>query len=487
MMRTQKREICNLLLEYKDKGIKILNKKLVEDIAEKINTSPSKVWIFFQKLAFNWDISSIIDSLNKSRKRINTNLIDINDKESQGVKVQIEEAIKNEEIEDGENKRMVFKKPKKPSAERLQKVYERAYEGNNLSKIAKRYGRSISTIYRWLREYNIPRKIKSSKRLRNLGKPSKEELFKLYVEEKRSISDLAKKCFAGSTTIRRWLKQQGIKLRTLSEELLKNREFPEEEIKELYLNQNLSLKKIAEKYHTSKKVIKRILVKQGVEIRDYNDALSLAALKNKKLPTKEELYNLRFEQLKTIDEISKIYGVSHTPIMRLLNKYGMERVTLKMAAKRRALRERRATLEKITTEKYKGMRALVDLFSKATYDDFSQESVKAITLEYVEKLKTLYDQVGEENIAEELELIKINSDNNLESIILISLYRALFKSGLDIFDIDPENNLSKFEVLQELFYYEIRNKYIDYAQKIRNNINNKETNNKGTNKGEQNS
>ncbi|MGB9708151.1 MAG: hypothetical protein ACPLXC_02380 [Candidatus Pacearchaeota archaeon] len=367
----------------------------------------------------------------------------------------------------------VIAKPKKPSREKLEELYLK--EGWDTDRIARKYQRTRGTIYVWLREFNIPKKIISTKRPRNLGKPKKDELYKEYVEEKKSIDEMAKLHSAGRTSVRRWLKQYGIPLRTLSEELLKNKRQPsKDELEELYINKQMSIKKIAHMYNMSKRVIKRFLINFNIPIRSYEDSLSLAALKGKKAPTEEELYNLYIKKGKSIDEIAKTYGLSHPPIIRLFKKYGIKTRTLKQALRLRIKKKIQEDMEKFEIEKYKGLRGLVGLFGLAMEDEEARRTLQEITSGYLYKLRNLCETLGSENIEGEILLIAKHDKNKLEPLLIKCLYKASVRYGINVIDINEDS--SEFEVLQRFFFDEIRKEYIKYASEMINNNNSNNTN-----------
>ncbi len=113
---------------------------------------------------------------------------------------------------DGSNSHLP-KGVKKPSKEELRKEYEE----NSSFRIAKNRGVHISTILNWLDSYEIERKTMSEIKLpENASKPSKEELKEMYVENNMSDRVIAKICSVNQTTIGRWRREYDIKTKDAS-------------------------------------------------------------------------------------------------------------------------------------------------------------------------------------------------------------------------------------------------------------------------------
>lgn len=463
--------ICNTLMEHQGRGVKKITPEIIKEIATQSNVSPSTIWIVLESRGFGGkDIDSILTSLNHKKL-----------KSFRKPKVSLESNVQETVIsEETPNPKIIHyskhysKKPKKPSREVLAKLYTK--RGWDTVEIAERYNRERGTIYIWLRGYGIPRHVVSVKRPKSLGKPSKDELYREYIEEKKGFAEIAKIHSAGRTTIRNWLVKNEIPVRTLSEELLKNKKLPsEEELNELYIKKQISMKKIAELYKTGTRIIKRLLNNHDIPVRSYEDALSTVALKGKKMPSEEELYQLYIEEGKSLDEIAKTYGLSHPPIARLCKKYGIKIRTRRQAAFNWGRKSKQKDLEAFDNEKYKGVRGLVELFGSSADNEEVGAVIKSITSKYLYKLRNLCDTIGEENIKEELYLIAQNCKNKLEPLILHCLYKASLETGIKPHDIG-DDSCGEFEALQKFFAIELRKLYVKYEIERRNNSNNNSNN-----------
>ena len=152
-------------------------------------------------------------------------------------------------------------------------------------------------------------------------KLTKEELYDLYWNKKLDISKISEKLGLGKTTIFRWLKRYNIKIRTNSESKLKGKYKPsKEELYELYWKKGLSTVKIGGKYMVSNVSILRWLKEYEIKIRDRELRNSGLRLLNKK-----KLYNLYVKQKLTCRKIGKIYGVDDESVRRSLIHFNVKR------------------------------------------------------------------------------------------------------------------------------------------------------------------
>jgi len=150
---------------------------------------------------------------------------------------------------------------------------------------------------------------------------TKEELYDLYWNKKLDVLKIAKKLGLGQTTIWRWMERYGIKGRTNSESKLKGKYKPtKEELYDLYLNKGLSTVKIGEKYSVSNVSVLRWLKEYKIKIRE-------GALRNfgLRLLNKEKLYDLYVKQKLTCIKIGKIYNVDDESVRRSLIHFNIKR------------------------------------------------------------------------------------------------------------------------------------------------------------------
>jgi len=127
----------------------------------------------------------------------------------------------------------------------------------------------------------------------------RRELEKLYLEEKKTIYEIAEIFGVGKSTVYRRLKEYNIPIRPLGESFShtlkgrrKSREHvekiakklrkfnpPPEEIADLYINEGLSQSEIAEIYGVSQATVSRYMKKHGIPVRNFVQASLKGRLK----------------------------------------------------------------------------------------------------------------------------------------------------------------------------------------------------------------
>ena len=112
--------------------------------------------------------------------------------------------------------------------------------------------------------------------MRVLTAEEKEEIIELYCNQRRGVYHIGQEMHIHVPVIVRWLASEGI-MRT-KKEMLEARsekyayEFTREEIDRMtteYTSAEASIYKLATEFEVSERVIKRLLLKEGVEIRDH--------------------------------------------------------------------------------------------------------------------------------------------------------------------------------------------------------------------------
>lgn len=157
----------------------------------------------------------------------------------------IVKAIKREEVNTEKTEKMleIERKFRKP----INSLLAEFYVTNNLStyQIAEKIGVSNSTILGWLRRCRI----RTNTSLFKVSKPSKRELTDLYVNQHKSTCQIAEKFGISVSTAYQWLKENGIEIRDRSAaQLQKGSKKPtKKELYGLYIERNLSISEIAKK------------------------------------------------------------------------------------------------------------------------------------------------------------------------------------------------------------------------------------------------
>ncbi|GEM_PF-4369458 len=207
----------------------------------------------------------------------------------------------------------------KPSKIELEDIYLK--DKLSYKELAKRFLVSGSTIGEWLKSYNIPiRRFGEGKMSKSVVKPSKEELENLYVTQKLSVMKIAKKIGVAEDTIKHWIISYGLEYKAKGPRkkligITKN------DLIQLYSIQKLSTRQIANKYNTTKTVITYWLRKYNIPIR--NSKTFNWEVRGISPPSKEQLE----EDYKTlsVELIAKKYGFSTEPILLLLDRYDIQK------------------------------------------------------------------------------------------------------------------------------------------------------------------
>ena len=143
--------------------------------------------------------------------------------------------------------------------------------------IAEHFNVYTSTVYKWNRKFGF--KILAEPQIyEQYNSSNDEEICKMYLEGKSS-TEIAKHFNSTWTTILHHLEHCGIQRRTLSESQWKynKKEFPEDlkskdKVIDLYITQKLSKVDIAKRYDCDPSVIDRILKEFHIPVRDNSEA-----------------------------------------------------------------------------------------------------------------------------------------------------------------------------------------------------------------------
>ena len=155
-------------------------------------------------------------------------------------------------------------------------------------------------------------------------KPLKEDLEKLYIIQKLSVKKISLKFEVTTNTVKKWIDSYKLEYRGFGpRKIPKNFIRPsKEELFELYNNQKLTLREIGEKYLVTKTTIKRWFNEYELKVRT-NPSKARLAKKNIILPTKEQL--IKDYEFFSLELIAKKYNVSIEPILNLLSKYNIQK------------------------------------------------------------------------------------------------------------------------------------------------------------------
>ncbi|MAG45389.1 MAG: hypothetical protein CMH63_01290 [Nanoarchaeota archaeon] len=178
---------------------------------------------------------------------------------------------------------------------------------------------SRNTISYWIRKYNLPVRNQSQTMKLFVNRPekiSKKELYDLYVIQKLSITETAKKCECKYDTIVRKLRKYGFANKFSKG---KKVEISKEEIRRLYIGKKLTTYDIAEKMGCCQASIWKKLKFYKIKRRDScsSDYFNI--------PSKKLLKELYIKKGLSTWNIERKYGYSRSTVHTHLKKHGLIR------------------------------------------------------------------------------------------------------------------------------------------------------------------
>lgn len=170
----------------------------------------------------------------------------------------------------------------KPTKENLEKMY--LDDGMNTYEIAKVIGVANVTVSRWLKEYEIPMRTLSEAMLKDVVRPSKSELERMYSDEWMSAYKIGDIVGVSNVTVLIWLKEYGIPMRNNSEMHFKNRAIKpsEKELRKMYLEEEMSTYEIAEKIGVADVTVGVWLKSYGIIMRTTSESMLIKDLTGEK-------------------------------------------------------------------------------------------------------------------------------------------------------------------------------------------------------------
>jgi transposase len=198
----------------------------------------------------------------------------------------------------------------------------REYEENrkNLKEISLEIGAGSNTITRYLKEYEIRVRNLSEAQLPEDVNLSKEELEKLYIDERKSLKKIAKEKNVSESTITNRIKGFGIRIRSKEDYLMlrKVKKASKEELKEMYIDRHMGCNEIAKELGCSPAAAYRWVKGAGIQLRDASESKLKEGVKK---PTKEELKQWYVVEQMSSTSIAKKVGVSNPTILQQLRDY----------------------------------------------------------------------------------------------------------------------------------------------------------------------
>ncbi len=199
----------------------------------------------------------------------------------------------------------------KPTKEQLEQLY--IHEKKNTREIGEEFGVSNTLVGKWLKEYGFELRWGSKAKLPNVEKPSKKELEKLYVEQERTTTQIANLFNVSASTIGHWLKENKISTRNSSEvQLPKGFIKPsKEELEKDYITNRKNIKDISTNLGVSEPAVRSWLLNYGISIRSYSEARLPIGISK---PTEKQLRQWYVEEKKSANQIANMLGVSNVTI-----------------------------------------------------------------------------------------------------------------------------------------------------------------------------
>lgn len=213
----------------------------------------------------------------------------------------------------------------KLSREELERMYHE--KKMSASDIAQEYSTSEATVYRWMDRFDIRRRNRkeSAGLAVHSKKPEKIELQRLYIIQRMSSNKIAEHYSVSAGAVIRWLTDYGIERRSTTESLKirfdKNRP-SKEELENLYKNKKMNRNELADKYGVAPSTIYRWMQEDGLESRSLSEARRLVYCKNK--PSKEELTDL-IDQNVPLSTIAETYRVTNVTISNWAEEFNIRK------------------------------------------------------------------------------------------------------------------------------------------------------------------
>lgn len=168
----------------------------------------------------------------------------------------------------------------------------------------------------------------------DVDKPWRHEaiLRELYVDQRLSLREAAERLDCSPTAVRDWLDKYGIERRDTSAAYGITADSPlrdEDELRELYLDQRLSQKEIAKQLDCHKSAVLRWLDRFGIETRDISEANGVPA--DSPLRDEQRLRELYVDRRLSQKEIAERLDCGRSTVSERLDKHGIETREIGMA------------------------------------------------------------------------------------------------------------------------------------------------------------
>ena len=233
--------------------------------------------------------------------------------------------------------------PNAPDLEQeLTKLY--VHQGLTTVEISEKWKTHSNAIIFFLRAFNIPIRTKGKISLIDKAKHQqtldilKNDLYRMYIDENKSPIEIAKALNLKKGTISKYLKILGISDKNAGKRFVNHKHsMPLDqtellaELKELYLNQQMSLKGISKKWGVDLSTISKNLKKFGIQTRKagrkslVSDKLIRMGIINDKSEIRQCLIDLHQTQGLSPQEIAHRWGISRATILNYMKTFEVSR------------------------------------------------------------------------------------------------------------------------------------------------------------------
>lgn len=193
----------------------------------------------------------------------------------------------------------------------VDKFYTLYNNGVTIKEICKELNVSDETLYKLIRKNNITLKVRKNHNYIDVPNLDYARLKQLYVEQDLSVKEISDLYNVTCRKIERMLTNYKIKKKSLLEKY----NISKEELYDLYITQNLTRRDIAQKLNTTKEIISVLLKK--LDIKKQEKAKELINI------SREELYDLYITQNKTAKEIAEMYNYPVKTLGSTLYRYNI--------------------------------------------------------------------------------------------------------------------------------------------------------------------
>ena len=210
------------------------------------------------------------------------------------------------------------------------------------------------------------------------NRPTKEELERLYCDENLLQKEIASKYGVCKQVVIDWFKEDGIEARTRSEanrlrlglDLQLSGKPTKEELERLYCDENLLQKEIADLRGVSESTVRKWLKEDGIEMRSHSDSMRIVHGKNR--PPEVELRRLHIKEKLPLKRIARIFEVAPSTMrgwfaecniktrsiinnnLQFMEFLRSDQTALKLSAVAASLNEQGYEIEKVVDDIYEG-------------------------------------------------------------------------------------------------------------------------------------